>query len=273
MNAFKANAVVTDNVVVYDAEFAMSAHLEHTRRELAEKVATEIELVAKVQELEKLLKAKDEKIQALGDQVTELKVHNELLKTDVRDCIAAHAGSDLDPDQIEARARFAKANVDLPARTKYDEFRDKFIKHGVYVPLYYDVDLSPGAPVGTGNGVPVADRNELHDLLAKDIPVYAMEKRAPEGKENVQENRVKMYFPYAEIEKAQLAFERLCPEFKANPRPKFKTASADVHHVDRSAPRLNRVPEPSARVQRAKQSRTEEAPKRRVNNKSAGRKK
>lgn len=264
---------VYNAAVVYTAEYALKASLDHARREVNERILAEDALIARVQELEELLQTKATEsvvdkntIKALEQDVAALRVRNDMLTAEVRECIAAHAGSALDPDQIEARAKLAKASVEPPARTKYDEFRGKFVKHGVYIPLYHDVDLD--GPVGNGNGVPVADRNDLHDLLARGVPVYGMDKRAPEGVENIPENRVKMYFPYAEIEEAQLAFEKLCPEFKANPRPGFKTASADVHHVDRSAPRLHRVPEPSSKVQRAKQSRVRDAPKRR-NDKSA----
>lgn len=242
-NTITMNVSKVDDVFVYSSEYAMKAAMDHLRRQLYEKTAAEIDLRARVKELEELLKVKQteseadkNKIEALVKDVVDLRVHNDLLKADVRDCIAAHAGSGMDPDQIEARAAFAIANVDPPKRSAYDVIRDKFVKHGVYVPLYHDVDLSPGAPVGTGNGIPVADRNELHELLAAGTPVWGMTKRAPEGKENTAENRVKMYFPYSEIEAAQLAFEKLRPVFKPNPRLPFKTAAADVHHVDRSVP-------------------------------------
>lgn len=286
------NPVYSDDVVVYDYDYAMKVTLDHTRRQLHEKIAaedaliaeiqelsaSERALIAKVQELEELLKTKATEqevdkalIQTLQKDKVDLRVHNDLLQTQVRECIAAHAGSGMDPDQIEARAMFAAANVEVTARTKYDAYRAPFIKAGIYLPLFFNV--KPDKPVGTGNGTAVADRNELHDLLARDIPVYGMEKRAPEGKENIPENRVKTYFPYSEIEAAQLAFEKLRPKFKANPRAEFKTASADVHHVDRDAPRLHRRTEPSAKVQRAKDTRTKEAPKRRVSEKTTWRKK
>jgi hypothetical protein len=285
------NAVFND-VVVYDYDYAVKVALEHTKRQLYEKNAiedslvakihdltdSERSLIAKVKELEELLKTKATEqeadkalIKTLQKDKVDLRVHNDLLQTQVRECIAAHAGSGTDPDQIEARARFAEMNVEVTARTKYDAYRAPFIKAGIYLPLFFDV--VPEEPVGTGNGTAVADRNELHDLLARNVPVFGMEKRAPEGKENIPDNRVKTYFPYSEIEAAQLAFEKLRPKFKANPRAEFKTASADVHHVDRDAPRLHRRTEPSAKVQRAKDARTKEAPKRRVSEKTTWRKK
>jgi hypothetical protein len=205
---------------------------------------------ARIAELEALCAAKDDEITKLqvncefvkvrsdaqAKENAELKAKLELIEQELQDCISAHAGdATMDADQVVAQTKFAVANVVPCERTEWDKVLHKANKFGLVKPMYKNVDLDkkPGA----GNGEPVLDRNDMKECLSKAVPIFTMDNRAPEGMENIPENRRRTYVPYAEIEEDQKEFEKLWPKFTQHRDSAFKNVSRDPRCDKRSTPR------------------------------------
>lgn len=235
MNSFAFSADAT----VYVPKVAQSFLNDHIRAADAKD--------ARIAELEALCKSKDTRIADLETDLDFIKIRHDkefeafkakiaLLENELEDSIAAHAGdSTLDADKLAAQAKFAIANVEPYVRSDYEKWLFKFNKLGLVKPIYKKVDLDK--KVGPGNGEVVLDRNDLKDCLAKGMPLYTMDNRAPEGIENTPENRRRTYVPYAEIEADQKEFEKRWPKFTEHKDSAFKKVSRDPRCDKRALPR------------------------------------